>query len=80
MFNGVNTSNGDIKLVSEVMEKLSAGMEEVANHADHLNDQAGRVYEAMEHIAGEANNGSDFAKEIKTVRMHCRRVVRNAVR
>ena len=65
MFNGVNTSNGDIKLVSEVMEKLSAGMEEVANHADHLNDQAGRVYEAMEHIAGEANNGSDFAKEIK---------------
>ena len=22
-------------------------------------------YEAMEHIAGEANNGSDFAKEIK---------------
>ena len=65
VFNGVNTSNGDIKLVSEVMEKLSAGMEEVANHADHLNDQAGRVYEAMEHIAGEANNGSDFAKEIK---------------
>lgn len=65
VFNGVNTSNGDIKLVSEVMEKLSAGMEEVANHADHLNNQAGRVYEAMEHIAGEANNGSDFAKEIK---------------
>lgn len=65
VFNGVNTSNGDIKLVSEVMEKLSAGMEEVANHADHLNDQAGRVYEAMEDIAGEANNGSDFAKEIK---------------
>ena len=65
VFNGVNTSNGDIKLVSEVMEKLSAGMEEVANHADHLNDQAGRVYDAMEHIAGEANNGSDFAKEIK---------------
>lgn len=65
VFNGVNTSNGDIKLVSEVMEKLSCGMEEVANHAENLNEQASSVYQAMEQIAGEANNGSDFAKEIK---------------
>ena len=65
VFNGVNTSNGDIKLVSEVMEKLSCGMEEVANHAENLNEQASSVYQAMEQIAEEANNGSDFAKEIK---------------
>lgn len=65
VFHGVNTSNGDIKLVSEVMEKLSCGMEEVANHAENLNNQATSVYQAMERIVGEANSGSDFAKEIK---------------
>lgn len=65
VFEGVNVSNSDIQLVSEVMEKLSSGMEEVADHADNLNNQATSVYQAMEQIAGEANNGSDFAKEIK---------------
>lgn len=65
VFEGVNISNSDIKLVSEVMEKLSTGMEEVADHAENLNNQAVSVYQAMEQIAGEANNGSDFAKEIK---------------
>ncbi len=65
VFRGVTTSNTDIKVVSEVMEKISCGMEEVANHADNLNNQADSVYEAMEQIASEANNGSDFAKEIK---------------
>ncbi len=65
VFRGVTTSNSDIKVVSEVMEKLSSGMEEVANHADNLNSQADSVYQAMEQIANEANNGSDFAKEIK---------------
>lgn len=65
VFSGVNTSNVDIKTVSEAMEKLSCGMEEVAGHAENLNGQATRVYQAMEQIAGEANNGSDFAKEIK---------------
>lgn len=65
VFNGVNTSNVDIKTVSEAMEKLSCGMEEVADHAENLNGQAIRVYQAMEQIAGEANDGSDFAKEIK---------------
>lgn len=65
VFEGVNISNSDIRLVSEVMEKLSSGMEEVADHAENLNNQAESVYQAMEQIAGEANNGSDFAKEIK---------------
>lgn len=65
VFNGVNTSNVDIRTVSEAMEKLSCGMEDVANHAENLNGQAISVYQAMEQIAGEANNGSDFAKEIK---------------
>lgn len=65
VFEGVNVSNSDIQLVSGVMEKLASGMEEVADHADNLNDQATSVYQAMERIAGEANNGSDFAKEIK---------------
>lgn len=65
VFEGVNISNSDIRLVSEVMEKLSSGMGEVADHADNLNNQAVSVYQAMEQIAGEANNGSDFAKEIK---------------
>lgn len=65
VFEGVNVSNSDIQLVSEVMEKLSSGMAEVADHADNLNNQATNVYQEMERIAGEANNGSDFAKEIK---------------
>lgn len=65
VFDGVNISNSDIRLVSEVMGKLSSGMEEVADHAENLNNQAESVYQAMEQIAGEANNGSDFAKEIK---------------
>lgn len=65
VFEGVNVSNSDIQLVSEVMGKLSSGMAEVADHADNLNNQATNVYQEMERIAGEANNGSDFAKEIK---------------
>ncbi len=65
VFTGVNTSNLDIKVVSEVMEKLSCSMEEVANHADNLNEQAAGVYQAMEQIAEEAGKGSGFAKEIK---------------
>lgn len=62
---GVNTSNIDINAVSDAMTKLSMGMEEVADHAENLNQQALVIYEAMEDIAGQAGDGSEFAKEIK---------------
>lgn len=62
---GVNTSNIDINAVSDAMTKLSMGMEEVADHAENLNQQALVIYEAMEDIARQAGDGSEFAKEIK---------------
>lgn len=65
VFNGVNTSNTDIRLVSETMDKVNRAMENVAGHAEHLNVQAVSVYQAMENIAGDADSGSDLAKEIK---------------
>lgn len=65
VFRGVNTSNTDINDVSEAMTKLAAGMEDVAQHTENLNQQAVSIYSTMEAIAAEANGGSDFAKEIK---------------
>ena len=65
VFDGINTSNADIGDVSEAMARLSAGMEDVADHAENLNDQASNIYELVEGIAGQANTGSNFAKEIK---------------
>lgn len=65
VLNGVNTSNTDIQVVSETMEKINTAMEEVAAHTDNLNHQSLSVYQAMESIVGEANSGSEFAKEIK---------------
>lgn len=65
VFDGVNTSNADINVVSDAMVRLSSGMEEVAGHAENLNTQAANIYETVEGIAGKANSGSDFAKDIK---------------
>lgn len=65
VFDGVNTSNADINVVSDAMVRLSSGMEEVAGHAENLNTQASDIYETVEGIAGQANSGSDFAKDIK---------------
>ena len=65
VFDGVNMSNSDINVVSDAMVRLSAGMEDVAGHADNLNHQASSIYETVEGIAGQADSGSDFAKEIK---------------
>lgn len=65
VLDGVNTSNADVNVVSEAMVKLTSGMEDVACHSENLNQQALMVYQAMEEIAGQANGGSDFAKEIK---------------
>ena len=65
VFNGINTSNTDIQVVSETMLKINAAMEEVASHTESLNNQSVSVYQAMEQIVGEANSGSEFAKEIK---------------
>ncbi len=65
VLSGVNVSNQDISTVSDAMTKLSNGMEDVAGHTEHLNQQAMSVYQTMEQITGEAYNGSDFAKEIK---------------
>lgn len=65
VFSGVNASNTDIQVVSETMDKLSKAMEEVANHASNLNNQSLSVYQTMESIVGDANSGSEFAKEIK---------------
>lgn len=65
VFEGVNTSNADINVVSDAMVRLSSGMEEVAGHAENLNTQAANIYETVEGIAGKANYGSDFAKDIK---------------
>lgn len=47
------------------MLKINAAMEEVASHTESLNNQSVSVYQAMEQIVGEANSGSEFAKEIK---------------
>lgn len=65
VFHGVNTSNADINAVSDAMAKLSLGMEDVANHTENLNQQAATIYQTMEEIAGQAGDGSEFAKEIK---------------
>ena len=65
VFDGVNTSNADINVVSDAMVRLASGMEEVAGHAENLNTQASNIYETVEGIAGQANSGSDFAKDIK---------------
>ena len=65
VFRGVNTSNTDIQVVSETLERINVAMEEVATHTENLNNQSVSVYQAMENIVGEANNGSEFAKEIK---------------
>ena len=65
VFSGVNHSNSDINMVSDAMAKLSDGMGEVANHTENLNSQAANVYETMEEMSGQANGGSEFAKEIK---------------
>lgn len=65
VFDGVNTSNSDINVVSEAMAHLAAGMEEVADHAENLNQQSASIYQTMEGIAGQAGGGSEFAKEIK---------------
>lgn len=65
VFDGVNTSNADINVVSDAMVRLSSGMEDVAGHAENLNTQASDIYETVEGIAGQANSGSDFAKDIK---------------
>lgn len=63
---GVSTSNTDILLVSDTMDKVNAAMEEVASHAVDLSSQASTVYHAMENIASDADGGSNLAKEIKT--------------
>lgn len=65
VFDGVNTSNADINIVSEAMTHLAAGMEEVADHAENLSQQSASIYQTMEGIAGQAGGGSEFAKEIK---------------
>ncbi len=65
VFNGVNTSNTDIQIVSDTMLKINTAMEEVASNTESLNDQSVSVYHAMEQIVSEANSGSEFAKEIK---------------
>lgn len=65
VFHGVNTSNADINAVSDAMAQLSLGMEDVANHTENLNQQAATIYQTMEEIAGQAGDGSEFAKEIK---------------
>lgn len=65
VFRGVNTSNTDINVVSDVMTKLSMGMEDVASHTGNLNEQAVMIYQTMEDIAEQAGGGSEFAKEIK---------------
>lgn len=65
VFDGVNTSNADINIVSETMSRLAISMEEVASHAENLNNRAEDIYTTMEGMAGQASGGSDFAKEIK---------------
>ncbi len=65
VFDGVNTSNADINIVSEAMTHLAAGMEEVADHAENLSQQSANIYQTMEGIAGQAGGGSEFAREIK---------------
>lgn len=65
VFDGVNTSNSDIHIVSETMSRLAAAMEDVAEHTENLNNQAYNIYQTMEEMAGQAGDGSGFAKEIK---------------
>ncbi|MCH5265128.1 MAG: methyl-accepting chemotaxis protein [Lachnospiraceae bacterium] len=65
VYGGVHTSNTDINMVSETMNKFSDGMEEVARHTENLKQQADTIYQTMEDIAGQVGGGSDLAKEIK---------------